>query len=81
MQVFCLVLEQISQFKPNIRGFQRQVRTIKRKYKDDVEKAIRYETKEREKYVNKIIFQTSVKQCFTNKKNKAMKSFFNNYKI
>ena len=74
MQVFCLVLEQISQFKPNLRGFQRQVRTIKRKYKDDVEKAIRYETKEREKYVNKIIFQTSVKQCSTNKKNLAMKS-------
>ena len=81
MQVFCLVLEQISQFKPNLRGFQRQVRTIKRKYKDDVEKAIRYETKEREKYVNKIIFQTSVKQCSTNKKNQAMKSFFSNYKI
>ena len=79
MQVFCLVLEQISQFKPNLRGFQRQVRTIKRKYKDDVEKAIRYETKEREKYVNKIIFQTSVKQCFTNKKNLAMKSFFSKY--
>ena len=48
MQVFCLVLEQISQFKPNLRGFQRQVRTIKRKYKNDVEKAIRYETKERD---------------------------------
>ena len=79
MQVFCLVLEQISQFKPNLRGFQRQVRTIKRKYKNDVEKAIRYETKEREKYVNKIIFQTSVKQCFTNKKNLAMKSFFSKY--
>ena len=30
----------------------------------------------KEKYVNKIIFQTSVKQCYTNKKNLAMKSFF-----
>jgi len=79
MQVFCLVLEQISQFKSNLRGFQRQVRSIKRKYKNDVEKAIRYETKEREKYVNKIIFQTSVKQCFTNKKKLAMKTFFNKY--
>ena len=79
MQVFCLVLEQITQFKPNLRGFQRQVRSIKRKYKDDQPKALRYETKEREKYVNKIIFQTSVKQCSANKKKQAMKSFFNKY--
>ena len=38
MQVFCVVLEQISAFKPKLKGFQRQVRTIKRKHKDDPEK-------------------------------------------
>jgi hypothetical protein len=80
MQVFCLVLEQITGFRPQLKGFQRQIRTIKRKYKDDEEKAERYETKEREKHVNKLIFQTSVKQCATNKKNQAMRNFFSNYK-
>jgi len=80
MQVFCLVLEQITAFRPQLKGFQRQIRTIKRKHKDDEDKAIRYETKEREKHVNKLIFQTSVKQCATNKKNQAMRNFFSNYK-
>ena len=79
MQVFCLVLEQIHEFKPNLRGFQRQVRSIKRKYSDNEDKAVQYETKEREKYVNKLIFQKSVKQCATNKKNQAMKSFFTQF--
>ena len=79
MQVFCLVLEQITEFKSNLKGFKRQIRSIKRKYKDDAGKSMRYETKEREKYINKIIFQTSVKKCASNKKNLAMKSFFSGY--
>ena len=79
MQVFCLVLEQIKEFRPLLKGFQRQIRTIHRKHKDDVGKGQRYETKEREKHVNKLIFQTSVKQCASNKKNIAMKSFFSGY--
>jgi len=79
MQVFCLVLEQITEFRSLLRGFQRQIRTIKRKYKDEPDKAERYETKEREKHVNKLIFQSSVKQCSKNKKKKAMNTFFSRY--
>jgi hypothetical protein len=79
MQVFCLVLEQITAFRPQLKGFQREVRTIHRKHKDDEEKAHRTETKKREKHVNQLIFQTSVKQCAANKKNQAMKTFFSNY--
>ena len=79
MQVFCLVLEQISAFKPELKGFQRQIRTIKRKHKDDPDKIVHYETKEREKHINKLVFKTSVNQCSTNKKKQAMKSFFSKY--
>jgi len=79
MQVFCLVLEQISAFKPELKGFQRQIRTIKRKHKDEPDKIVHYETKEREKHINKLVFKTSVNQCSTNKKKQAMKSFFSKY--
>ena len=79
MQVFCLVLEQISAFKPELKGFQRQIRTIKRKHKDDPDKIVHYETKEREKHINKLVFKTSVNQCSANKKKQAMKSFFSKY--
>ena len=79
MQVFCLVLEQINEFRPQLKGFQREIRTIHRKHKDDVGKAQRTETKKREKHVNKLIFQTFVKQCAANKKNQAIRSFFSGY--
>jgi len=79
MQVFCLVLEQITEFSPQLKGFQRQLRSINRKYKDDNIKANKVETKEREKHVNKLIFQTSVRQCASNKKKQAMRSFFSSH--
>ena len=78
-QVFCLILEDITEFKPNIGKLKRFQRGLERQLEKELiteEKCDEKITKEREKWVNKLIFEYYVKKSKQQAKNNAKKSFF-----
>lgn len=68
-QVFALVLEDIPAYSKKKTTLQRKIKGIQRKYKDDVEKQIRYEQKFRNDEVKNLIFDESLIKCSNIKNN------------
>jgi len=77
MQIFALLLEVIPEFKSYVNELEKKIKFIKIKYKDDEKKRIQKEDQLRNKYVKKLIFESSIRQS-TNKKNgqRNIESFF-----
>tara|TARA_B100001093_G_scaffold505315_1_gene562474 strand:- start:138 stop:3923 length:3786 start_codon:yes stop_codon:yes gene_type:complete len=75
-QIYCLVLDQINEFKPMKKSFDRKIRGLSREFKDDEEKCEKKITKEKEKVVYELIFKDSINKAKNKSKNHAMKSFF-----
>jgi len=78
-QVFCLILEDIKEFKSNVGKLKRFERGLERQLEKKLiteEKCDEKITKEREKWVNKLIFEYYVKKSKQQAKNNAKKSFF-----
>ena len=76
-QIYALVLEQIPQFKPSLSRFRRQVKTLRRKYKDIPDKMEREEDKIRLTAVKKLIFNDALRQANNRKTGqRSIESFF-----
>lgn len=78
LQMFALVLEEVPEFKPLLSRFERQLKTIKRKYNKDTEKMEKEEDKLRTAAVKKILFDDALRQ--SNNRNmgqRTIESFFN----
>jgi DNA polymerase elongation subunit (family B) len=67
-QIYALVLEQLTVFKKRKKGFERKVRSLKRKWKNNEKKCDEYIMKERNKHVKELIFQ-DVLRIYNNKRN------------
>ena len=76
-QIYCLVLDQIKEFKPMKKSFDRKIRGLSREFKDDEKKLDDKITKEKEKVVYELIFKDGINKAKNISKNHAMKSFFN----
>ena len=55
-QIYALVLEDLREFKKKLPGFNRKMRALARKWRDNEKKLDEYSTKERNKYVKELIF-------------------------
>ena len=77
MQIYSLILEDIPEFKLKVPGFKRQINMLKRKYKNEPEKAEKEEQKIRTSQVKKIIFEDILRQANNIKRNqRTIHSFF-----
>ena len=77
MQIYSLILEDIPEFKLKVPGFKRQINMLKRKYKNEPEKAAKEEEKLRTSHVKKIIFEDILRQANNIKRNqRTIHSFF-----
>ena len=79
-QVFSLILEQIDEFKPELKSFNRRLRCLKRQLDKDqltFEKYEEKEQKERDKSVSKLIFDNVVNKSKQKASNNAKMNFFN----
>lgn len=76
-QIYSLVLEDLVEFKKKLPGFQRKVRALKRKWKDNEKKCLEYEMKERNAHVKELIFNNALIR-YNNKINSqtSLSSFF-----
>ncbi len=63
MQIFALLLEQTPSFKIHLGRFQRRLKYIKGKYRDNEEKSDSEEIKLRNKYAKKLIFANAIRQA------------------
>ena len=68
-QVFALVLEDIPAYSKKKSSLFRKIKSIQRKYKDDVEKQTKYEQKLRNDEVKALIFDESLIKCSNIKNN------------
>ena len=67
-QIYALVLEELKIFKKRRKPFERKVRSLQRKWKDDEKKCDEYIMKERNKHVKELIFD-DVLRIYSNKRN------------
>jgi len=67
-QIYALVLEELKIFKKRRKPFERKVRSLQRKWKDDEKKCDEYIMKERNKHVKELIFD-DVLRIYGNKRN------------
>ncbi len=68
MQIFALVLENLKVFKTRKRGFERKIRSLERKWKDDDKKCVENIMKVRNKHVKELLFD-DILRVYTNKQN------------
>ena len=68
MQIFALVLENLKVFKTRKRGFERKIRSLERKWKDDDKKCVEDIMKVRNKHVKELLFD-DILRVYTNKQN------------
>ena len=68
MQIYALVLEELQIFKKHRKSFERKVRSLQRKWKDNEKKCDEYIMKERNKHVKELIFD-DVLRIYNNKRN------------
>lgn len=68
MQIFALVLENLKVFKTRKRGFDRKIRSLERKWKDDDKKCVENIMKERNKHVKELLFD-DILRVYNNKQN------------
>jgi DNA polymerase elongation subunit (family B) len=61
MQIYALVLEELKEFKKHRKGFDRKVRSLGRKWKDNEKKRDEYIMRERNSYVKKLIFENALR--------------------
>tara|TARA_B100001093_G_scaffold519746_1_gene610221 strand:- start:5468 stop:9424 length:3957 start_codon:yes stop_codon:yes gene_type:complete len=66
-QIYALVLEQLDIFKKRRRGFERKVRSLERKWKNNEKKCDEYIMKERNKHVKELIFNDALR-IYSNKR-------------
>ena len=62
-QIYCLVLDQIKEFKPMKKSFDRKIRGLSREFKDDEKKLDDKITKEKEKVVYELIFKDGINKA------------------
>ena len=67
-QIYALVLEQLSIFKKRQKSFERKIRSLQRKWKNNEKKCDEYIMKERNKHVKELIFD-DVLRIYNNKRN------------
>jgi DNA polymerase elongation subunit (family B) len=67
-QIYALVLEQLGVFQKRRKAFERKVRSLKRKWKDNEKKCHEYIMKERNKHVKELIFNDTLR-IYNNKRN------------
>ena len=63
MQIFALLLENTPSFKTQLGQFQRRLKYIKGKYRDNEEKGDSEEIKLRNRYAKKLIFENAIRQA------------------
>jgi len=68
MQIFALVLENLKVFKTRRRGFDRKIRSLERKWKDDDKKCVENIMKVRNKHVKELLFD-DILRIYNNKQN------------
>lgn len=68
MQIFALVLENLKVFKTRRRGFDRKIRSLERKWKNDDKKCVENIMKVRNKHVKELLFD-DILRVYTNKQN------------
>ncbi len=66
MQIFALVLENLKIFQVRRRGFERKLRSLERKWKDDDKKCVENIMKERNKHVKELLFD-DILRVYNNK--------------
>jgi len=76
-QIFSLLLEKMPSFKFQLSGFQRRLRSMKRKWKNDDEKFDKEEIKVRNKFVKQLLFDSVIRQANNTKTGqRTIESFF-----
>jgi DNA polymerase elongation subunit (family B) len=75
-QVFSLVLENIPEYSNKLKYFNMSIRSLKRKYGDDIEKYQKQEQKLRDTEIKKILFDDSLRKCDLIKNNQKSIQFY-----